>query len=202
MKALVLKLQSYQTSMGAGLLLLLLMSAVRHALERQMWTHMLVQFPALLLAGALLAHGVRPAWQQRIAAWNAHGITGLVFAAAVLALSMIPRLLDLALVDLRIESLKFSALLLSGAALRISWRPAGIVVQGFFLGNVLPMMASAGWLYEEMPMRLCNAYRLDEQQWLGQTLTGIAAVIAALWLVQVGWRMNRDQQKNPGNTAG
>ena len=35
---------------------------------------------------------------------------------------------------------------LAGAALRLSWRPAGLVVQGFFLGNVLPMSAVVGQL--------------------------------------------------------
>jgi hypothetical protein len=109
----------------------------------------------------------------------------------VLALAMVPRLLDLVLVDARIDALKFAALLLCGAALRLSWQAAGTVVQGFFLGNTLPMMAIAGTLYEEAAVRVCNAYRLDEQQFVGMALIWVASILAALWLLQVGWRLTR-----------
>jgi hypothetical protein len=116
-----------------------------------MATHMLLQFPALIVAGGLLAAGLSSKGRQRLDACNAHGMAGLVFAALVLA--MVPRLLDLVLVDARIDAFKFAALLLCGAALRLSWQAAGTVVQGFFLGNTLPMMAIAGTLYEEAPAR-------------------------------------------------
>lgn len=173
--------------LGLFVLTALLLPPLRPLLEARMSTHMLLQFPLLLMAGALLADAVPPGARQRLQTWNAHGITGLTFAALVLALAMVPRLLDLALVDLRVEALKCAALLLGGAALRGSWQRAGTVVQGFFLGNTLPMMAIAGWLYETAPARLCNAYRLDEQQWLGQALTWAAAGIAAVWF----WRVSR-----------
>jgi hypothetical protein len=67
---------------------------------------------------------------------------------------------------------------LAGAALRLSWRPAGLVVQGFFLGNVLPMTAVVGQLYIDAPLRLCNAYLLDDQARLGQWLIALAALLA------------------------
>ena len=47
---------------GLCLLLLMLLPPIRHAIEARMSTHMLVQFPALLLAGALLA----APWAQRL----------------------------------------------------------------------------------------------------------------------------------------
>lgn len=184
-------LARHQALIGFALLAAMFVPQLRVALESRMSTHMLLQFPMLILAGGLLAHGVSPAWRQRLLAWNAHGITGLVFAGLVLALAMIPRLLDLVLVDGRIEAVKFAALLLCGAALRLSWQAAGAVVQGFFLGNTLPMMAIAGTLYLEAPARVCNAYRLDEQQFVGSALIWVASALAALWLVQVGWRVTR-----------
>ena len=80
-----------------------------------------------------------------------------MFASALLlTILMIPRVLDLALVDGRIELVKWLALLLCGAAVRLSWQPAGLLVQGFFLGNVLPMMVVVGYLFESSPVRLCN----------------------------------------------
>lgn len=167
--------------MTVALLLLLALPGARQALEASMTRHMLVQYPLLALAGWLLAASLPGRWLARLNLWNAHGISGLFATALMLAILMIPRVLDLALVDGRIEILKCLALLICGAALRLSWRPAGLLVQGFFLGNVLPMMAVVGNLYETSPVRVCNAYLLDDQARLGQTLVWIAAAIAAVW---------------------
>jgi hypothetical protein len=120
--------------------------------------------------------------------WNELGIAGLVGCALTLAVSMVPRVLDLALVDLRVECLKLAALVLTGAALRLSWQRAGTVVQVFFLGNVLPMMAVVGTLYQDSATRVCNAYRLDDQQELGLALVLIAVGVAILWLLRLGPR--------------
>ena len=156
-----------------------------------MASHMLVQFPLLLLAGACMAVAAPAALQRRLAEWNAHGIAGLTLAAGVLALSMVPRLLDLALTHSPTEAAKFTWLLLSGAALRLSWKGAGTVLQGFFLGNTMPMMAMAGWLYENAPVRLCNAYGFDDQQTVGLALSWAAATIAATWLALATRRLMR-----------
>ena len=80
-----------------------------------------------------------------------------------------------------------ATLLLAGVALRLSWRPAGLVVQFFFLGNLLPMMVVVGQLYIDSPLRLCNAYLLDDQARLGAWLIGGAAVLGAAWLAWTGW---------------
>jgi hypothetical protein len=73
------------------------------------------------------------------------------------------------------------ALVLSGAAFRLSWRRAGVVVQAFFLGNVLGMTAVVGMLYQDSATRICNAYLLDDQQKLGIALVWIALELATLW---------------------
>jgi hypothetical protein len=126
-----------------------------------------------------------------VARWNAHGIAGLVGVAMVLGVLMVPRALDLALRDGAIDAAKYAALALAGAALRLSWRAAGLVVQGFFLGNVLPMTAVVGQLYIDAPLRLCNAYLLDDQARLGQWLIALAVLAALGWLAQAGWVMAR-----------
>jgi len=174
---------------GATLALACVSWPLREALESGMATHMLVQFPLLLLAGALLYTPRRGA--ARESAWNRLGIAGLAFGACVLALTMIPRVLDLALLDARVEAAKILALLAAGAALRASWTRAGLVVQGFFLGNVLPMTAVVGLLYQDAPVRLCNGYRLDEQVLVGTLLVAAALALAIGWLVAAGIRMHR-----------
>ena len=186
-----------QAAGGALLLLLLALPIARTVLEASMWRHMVLQAPLWMLAGAMLAGGLDPRARAQVARWNAHGISGLLCAALVLALLMVPRVLDLALVSPAVEAAKCAALVLAGAALRLSWGPAGLVVQGFFLGNVLPMTAVVGQLYIDSPTRVCNAYLLDDQDRLGQWLVTIAAVLAVVWLVQVAWRVARSDSAGP-----
>ena len=89
-----------------------------------MTTHMLVQYPALLLAGALLVGPLPRRWMEGVK----RGGPGLLVTALTMALLMVPRVLDLALVDLRVESVKLLALVASGAALMLSWQRADAVV--------------------------------------------------------------------------
>jgi hypothetical protein len=163
----------------------LLLSPARQALEASMSVHMVVQVPLLALCGALLAAWLPVRWRARIDRWNAHGIAGLFAVALAMALLMVPRLLDLAVVDLRIDAAKALVLLACGAALRLSWTRAGALVQGFFLGNVLPMMGAVGQLYQDSPLRLCNAYLLGDQVRLGQALVGAAIVLGVAWFARL-----------------
>lgn len=160
----------------------LAITALRPLLEGSMRAHMLVQYPLLMLAGALAAAAVPARAACLLARCNALGISGLMLVAAVLAVAMVPRLLDLALLDARVEALKFAALMSAGAALPGSWRAAGAVVQAFFLGGVLPMTVAAGSVYIDAPVRLCNAYLLGEQQRLGVELIAVAALLGVAWL--------------------
>lgn len=167
----------------AALVLLCLMAlpGVRHLLEASMTRHMLVQFPLLALVGFCIAGSLPQRWVAPINRWNGHGITGLFAAALILAILMIPRVLDLALVDTRVELAKWLALIACGAAVQLSWRRAGLLVQGFFLGNVLPMTAVVGNLFETSPARVCNAYLLDDQVRLGEGLIWIAVLVGLVW---------------------
>ena len=171
----------------AGLALLAL-PPVRRLLESSMTLHMLVQFPLLVAAGWLLAHTLPARWRRPLDAWNAHGMAGLLACALTLMVLMIPRVLDRVLVDARLEAAKWLALLACGAVLRLSWARAGVLVQAFFLGNVLPMTAAAGQLYQDAPLRLCNAYLLDDQVRLGQGLVALAALAAVAAIAHALWR--------------
>lgn len=176
---------------GLGLLLAVLLPPSRDAAEASMTAHMLVQYVGLLMAGGLLVDALPTRWLQRLQRWNELGIAGLAGSALALAVLMVPRVLDLALVDVRVESLKLTALVLSGAAIRLSWQRAGVGVQAFFLGNVLAMTAVVGILYQDSGTRVCNAYLLDDQQNLGLALVWIAIGVATIWLAREGLRTSR-----------
>ena len=181
--------------LAAGILLCLLaLPSARQWLEASMTRHMLLQFPLLALAGFGLAVALPRRWVVRLSEWNGYGISGLLATALLLALLMIPRVLDLALVDGRIELAKFLALLFCGAALQLSWQPAGLLVQGFFLGNVLPMTAVVGYLFESSPVRLCNAYLLGDQERLGQGLVWISAAVGLAWFALLARTLLRREE--------
>jgi len=177
----------------AGLLLTAVLASPwpRQWLEASMWRHMLLQFPLWMLAGALLCAVLPTRARSITSAWNSHGIAGLIWVGMVLSVLMVPRVLDLALRDMVVEAVKCTALLLAGTLLRLSWRPAGLVVQCFFLGMLLPMMVVVGQLYIDSPLRLCNAYLLDDQERLGRWLIALAALLASAWLAHAAWLLVR-----------
>lgn len=180
-----------QGALGLVIALALALPASRMALEASMWRHMVLQYPLWILSGALLMGVLPPRTRGAAARWNLSGISGLLLAGSVITVLMIPRVLDLALVQPSVELAKCAALLAAGCALRLSWHLAGFVVQSFFLGNMLLMGAAVGQLYANSPLRLCNAYLLGDQQRLGNWLTGISTTVAVLWLVQVIWWIMR-----------
>lgn len=151
---------------------------IRRIMESDMAYHMLLQFPLILLAGWLLARG----FPEPAKKWNYAGVTGLLAASMILMFWMIPRALDLVLVNPALEFLKFFSLALAGMALASSWPVAGMIVRGFFLGNVLPMMMVVGWLYVEAPVRLCNSYLSNDQLRTGSGLLALSIAGSLLWL--------------------
>ena len=172
---------------------LLLLPPARQALEASMSLHMLVQVPLLAAAGAVLAGSLPARVRARMDRWNAYGVAGLFAVALAMALLMVPRLLDLAVADLRVDLAKAAILLACGAALRLSWARAGALVQGFFLGNVLPMMGAVGQVYQDSPLRLCNAYLLEDQLRLGQGLVAASVAIGAVWFTVLIVRLARSE---------
>lgn len=162
---------------------LLALPPLRQGLEANMLYHMLLQFPLLIGAGFLIGRSLSGELKNRLMAWNHLGITGLLLAACVAFFWMIPRALDEALAEPWIEVFKFASLTLGvGATLALSWRPANFLIRGLFIGNLLPMLAVAGWLYIESPVRLCNAYLVSQQESTGAALIWVSVIGAVVWL--------------------
>jgi cytochrome c oxidase assembly factor CtaG len=194
----IAKALSYASS---GVLLLTAAAAFRMMLERSMGLHMLVQIPAVTIAGVLIAAAlahckgacahvnkapVRDMVQlaaNRISQCDQYGIAGLSAFLLLTAYWMIPKALDEVLESSAAESLKFASLFLAGLLLYGALARANRIIRLFFIGNFSAMTAVVGILYQDAPMRLCNFYLRDDQTIAGQGLVGLSVAIPALWLL-------------------
>ncbi len=179
--------------------------AWREPLMARMSTHMLVQIPLLVLAGVCAGQAWHAACGRETAAahgrarhvwsYNEYGMPGLLLVSLVGACWMVPKALDDALVDWRMAAFKLIGLPVTGWILQASWRRSNTVVRLFFLGNFCWMSAIVGLIYQDQPVRLCNAYLQDDQAWTGGGLIALSIVLPMLWLLaRIGpvWRyLNR-----------
>lgn len=155
-------------------------------LEATMATHMLVQIPAFVALGILLARMVPAAVMKAVGRYNAHGLVGLMLAMCVSAVWMVPRAIDAATIDASASVAKTVSLVGTGIAVRLSWSAAGTIVQLFFVGNWTWMTAAVGLFYVESPLRLCNAYLINDQYATGGGLLVLSLSVFILWAVGQG----------------
>ncbi len=172
---------------GIALAALVLTPPVARLLEARMLGHMLVQIPALWLAGAMMAWPV--CGSRRVDHWNMAGVPGLLAASLVLAFWMLPIALDHAVASAAWDAAKALSLLLAGALGVVSWRRAPLVIQAFFVGNVVWMSIAIGVLYQDDGPRLCNAYLLDDQGNTGLALVLFSLLAAGLWMGRTALRL-------------
>jgi len=150
----------------------------RQTLEAHMATHMLLQIPLLAIAGVLLAHAVAARLQRMLESYDRHGISGMMIVLFASSYWMLPRALDSVLASPVMELGKFCSLpLLVGLPLALSWQRVGPIGRSFVLANVISMVAVAGWLYRQSPVRLCNYYLIDQQVLLGDGLLALALLL-------------------------
>jgi hypothetical protein len=180
----------------AGSVLLLLGAALyRQALEASMAWHMLLQMPAIFVAGVLVAQAATSGAQARANSFGAtllrrlrqadlHGLPGLLALSFLLSYWMIPKTLEHTLVSPLAEYGKFVSLFGGGLILRDCLSRANRMIQLFFVGNVAWMTAIVGLLYQDNSTRLCNFYLLDDQTLAGQGLVLLSVALPVLWLWQ------------------
>lgn len=161
----------------------LLVAEVRHAIESRMLLHMMLEFP-VLMAGGWAAYqvitGAGPVSVARALAFiDWQGWTGALLALLVLTAWMIPSALDAALLSTPVAAIKVASWWCAGFMLAGSWRRWSPELLLFVAGNAAWMMATAGLLYIEAPLRLCASYLQDEQRHTGIALVGVALAIGA-----------------------
>lgn len=173
--------------------LLLWWTPLRLGLEGQMTSHMLLQFPWLLVAGAA-AFGALPRGSgvrsglERI---DDRGMLTLTLVLCVSALWMIPAALDLALLDDRVRLAKYLSWYAAGFMLDSARLRLGPELWGFLLGNLAWMLATVGLLLRESESRLCVSYLVRDQVWAGTGLIVLAFALLAggLWRLWPRWRI-------------
>lgn len=152
--------------------------------------HMTVQLPLLIAVGLLLAAEVRPHEPRWLMEADWLGIPGLLLVIFATTFWMLPRSLDSALADPRMDFAKFVSLpLLVGLPLGLSWRRLPILGRAFVFANFLSKLGAVGGLFLAAPARLCAYYRLDQQELAGWTLIAIALALGMTWFFAafVGW---------------
>lgn len=156
-------------------------------LEHTMARHMGLELPALFLLGCVLPRCSGAARSPRFAAWNAHGLPGLLAALCTTGFWMLPAALDRAVLHEGMALAKVASLVAAGAWAAASWPRAGTVLQAFFVLNGFWMMLAAGLLYQEAPLQLCAVYLVDQQPAAGRALVLWAVAGLALWLAHLAF---------------
>lgn len=190
---------------ACGSWILLWLPAVRGALESDMALHMAVQMPLLIALGLLLAAAVRRREPRWLAAADWLGIPGIVAVVLATSFWMLPRAMDQAVADPRIDFVKFLSLpLLVGLPLGLSWRRMPPLGRAFIWANFIPKLGAIGGLYLAAPTRLCAYYRLDQQELAGWTLIAVAVALGMAWFVAafVGWTPSCAKQQPPDHSGG
>ncbi len=171
---------------AAALWVVLASPPARSLLEGEMVRQMTLQLPLLGITGGLIAHALRerePAWLHQA---DRSGAVGVIMALFTIAFWMLPRSLDAALADARMEAAKIITLpLLAGLPLASSCRRLPVLARAFLAANLLSMLGIVGALYLAAPTRLCTYYRLDQQAAAGRGLIALAAVAGFVWLLAV-----------------
>ena len=189
---------------GVWIVVVLGLPWTRHALERAMILHMLVQIPLLAIAGAMIARALPVSLQDSLARWNRAGVSGTLLALIASTWWMVPRALDWALASPFMEVTKFATLpLFVGAPLALSWDRLGSLGRGFVLANVLPMWAVVGWAYIVAPVRVCNYYLVDQQVIAGLGLVTLSVAVG-LATAAMAFRSYRPERRTslPGQRGG
>jgi hypothetical protein len=190
---------------AVALWMLLWLSPLRVALERDMAVHMTVQLPLLACVGLLLASVLHPREPRWLVEADWLGIPGLLAVVFATSFWMLPRMLDAALASPLIDLAKFLVLpLLVGLPLGLSWRRLPALGRAFLWANFIPKLGAVGGLYLGAPTRLCAYYRLDQQVSAGWALITVAAVLGILWFLAafVGWPLLRWDRWPRADTRG
>lgn len=171
----------------ASVLLLLLLNPLSvNVLESNMTLYMLVQIPGLTACGCLYGSVLRPRLPSWCSELDKSGIAGLLTAVFTIGYWILPRSVDAAINMPEVDALKFiSLVLLAGIPLGISWPRTHALTRGIVWANVIAMLLVMSWLYLSAPVRLCNNFLAEQQQFLGKSMMAVGFTVAVYFIIRV-----------------
>lgn len=180
-----MKKNSTLYALSGGLIFAIILSPIGSLIETSLVSHLVIEYPLLILSGGLIAQGFKPALKTLFKGINQGGFFGLLFASLIIVFWMIPRWLDASLANSSIAYAKYLSLFCAGLLLSISWPLAHTITRAIIKIEFLVMLFRLGWLYLISPQRLCNNYLLGEQVLLGQIFISIAFSLIIYWLIPI-----------------
>lgn len=183
-----------QTHIITAAALLGISLALRVPLESDPVTHVLVQFPMLAAAGWLSVQ----ATTLGAGDWNRGGISTIFVALFTLAFWMLPRSIDAALQSPAVETAKFLTIpFLIGAPLAMGWHRAHPLFKNFLKAEAVSMLGVLAFLYTHAPVRICNAYLVNDQERLGYGFLIAAAGATLVWIIPLFSMKPQSRPENP-----
>ena len=159
---------------------------LRSLIEQSMVWHMVVQMPMLVAGGWLSMRILSGKLILRtLDVWNRYGLTGFVGAQAIAAYWMLPVAIDRAVVLPPIGCAQGAHLVrLRGDARAFLRARPPAVIQLFFVGYSVSMLAWLGIYISTTDLRLCNAYSLESQTAAGRAIAMLGITLGCIWLVE------------------
>ena len=177
---------AWSAAIGSFAAVALSVPPLRSVIEQSMAWHMVFQMPLLVASGWLAARTLpaRFSWPV-LAAFNQFGLTGFMAAQAIIAYWMLPLAVDRAVVLPLVDVAKLASLFISGMLLADAFNRAPSVLQLFFMGYWVSMMAWLGIYFATTDLRLCNAYSLESQSATGWGLLALGVALGLAWATSV-----------------
>lgn len=138
--------------------------------------HQLIQLPAMLMLGVVLAYGLyRPSLKDIY--W---GIASLVFVMASLVFWMLPRSVDYAVINTGFNRVMHVNMIICGFLLVTVLRDVIFEIKILFMGMVTAMLLATGITLRVFNILLCSSFDINQQK-----QTGLYLLIAGIILFGV-----------------
>jgi len=146
--------------------------------ESSMKMHMLIQFPLLIVVGAI-AFNPNARVYTALEKMDPVGAIAFIWFTAMMWFWMLPLNLDLATIDPAVRLLKLVSVPIGiGFCFRWFWHRSKAVFKCVIVFETWASITRLGWLYIESPEPLCSSYLIGEQQAVGTLLLQTSAVTA------------------------
>lgn len=168
------------------------LSPFKFLLASSMFIHMLIQIPALIVAGYWLNSQNKPLNSLSSLSLSLSCWLWILLASMFW---MLPISLDKALIHSNWDIFKIITLVVSGMLLKPAFAGPK-VLSLFFAGSSLMMLFSVGHFYQDSDSRLCNSYLLASQKTTGLGLMLLATALLLLALFKLRHDIFEPSQNN------